>query len=234
MNLQLPPERPLPQPDRMVEDILRSQPARAGSPVARRAWLALAAAAVLVGVAAGVLVSQRAVLGPGPVGVPSPVSTGTVPVTKTPTPGPPSAAPRSSTSPSRRSASVPDRSEARLRTLGETAVFANFEVTVTQVRSYVDRTAARAKVCVRALPPDPTGDTTRVSIDPWALVAGEGGRAARRPASPSVSDYPVEAYLRVGQCVEGWIEFAAPPRDAPVRSVRYENSLGDRADWAVA
>ena len=232
MNLQLPPERPLPQPDRMVDDILRSQPARAATLVARRAWLALAAAAVLVGVVAGVGVSQRTVLGPGPVGVPSPVSTGTVPVTETP--GPPSAVPRSSTSPSGRSVSVPDPSEARLRTLGETAVFANFEVTVTQVRSYVDRTAARAKVCVRALPPDPTGETTRVSIDPWALVAGEVGRPARRPASPSVSDYPVEAYLRVGQCVEGWIEFSAPPWDAPVRSVRYENSLGDRAEWAVA
>jgi hypothetical protein len=117
------------------------------------------------------------------------------------------------------------------RALGETATFQNFEVTVTQVSSYVDRSTARARVCVRKLPLDPTGQTTRVSIDPWAIAVGGRTLAARKPAEPSPSDYPVETFLRVGECVQGWIEFPAVPEGSRLRSVRYVNSLGDRAEW---
>jgi hypothetical protein len=231
VNPQLPPTRPLPNADRMVSEIVRVERDRQPAPVRRGPWLAVAAAAVVVaGVAVGVLVTVRGPILQGPVGVPTsspsgptvtPRTTPTPRPTPTPTPtAPPSSPPASSTPP-----------RGGPLALGETATFENFEVTVTRVSTYVDRSTARARVCVRKLPPDPTGQTTRVSIEPWAIAVGERTLAARKPAEPSPSDYPVETFLRVGECVQGWIEFPAVPEDAPLRSVRYENSLGDRAEW---
>ena len=71
-----------------------------------------------------------------------------------------------------------------------------------------------------------------MSIDPWTIVVGERSLRAQKPAEPSPGDYPVETFLRVGQCVQGWIEFPAVPK-ARLQIVRYQNSLGDRADWVV-
>lgn len=235
MNLQLPPERPLPHADRMVDDILRSEPERPAAPVRRAPWLALAAAAVLAGIVVGVLVNTRGDLGQGPVGLPPTVATTGA--------ASPSAAPTPPSSPTLIPTATPSRTPTRTPSptarpstftdlpLGATAVFTNFEVTVTEVNTYVDRTTALAKTCVRSLPPDPTGQTTRVSIDPWAISFGEVGQPAEAPRSPRASDYPVERFLRVGECVEGLLQFPAAPEGVRPRSVLYENSLGDRATW---
>ena len=242
MNLRLPPDRPLPNADRMVEEVLRSGREQPTSPVRRSPWLAVAAAAVVAGVAVGVLVTVRGPILTGPVAVPSTTSASpgpaltpspvltpptATPTTPTPTPTPVPTPPRSSPPAS----STPPAN--RPLALGETVTFTNFEVTVTRVETYVDRTAARAKVCVRSLPPDPTGQTTRVSIDPWAIAVGERSLSARAPRDPSPSGYPTETFLRVGQCVEGWIEFPAVPEGARLRTVQYANSLGDRAAWTA-
>ena len=104
---------------------------------------------------------------------------------------------------------------------------------MTRVNTYVDRSTVRAKVCVRKLPPDPTGQTTRVSIDPWTIVVSKRSLEARKPRETSPSDYPVETFLRIGECAQGWIEFPAVPKGARLRSVRYRNFLGDRAEWAA-
>ena len=235
MNLQLPPARRLPNADRMVDEIIRADRDQQQAPVRRGPWLALAAAAVVAGVAVGVFVTVRGPFVEGPIGVPTssspqltatphPTPTATRTPTSTPTPTPtrtPSSPPATSTPP-------PTGPLA----LGETAKFENFEVTVSRVNSYVDRSTARAKVCVRKLPPDPTGQTTRVSIEPWTIVVGEQSLPARRPAEPSPSDYPAETFLRVGQCVQGWIEFPAVPK-ARLQTVRYHNYLDDSAEWVV-
>ena len=233
MNLQLPPDRPLPHADRMADDILRGEPERPPAPARRGPWLAVAAAAVLIGVVVGVLVINRGSVGPGPAALPSTATTSAArpPATRTPsavvTPAP-------SPTPVASSPSVTSPLPRTTLALGETAVFEHFEVTVTQVNAYVDRSTVRAKVCVRRLPPDPTGDTTRVSIDPWLLVAGRAEQLpARPPRQASPTDYPVEAYLRVGQCVEGALEFAASRPGSRLREVRYQNFLGDRARWAA-
>lgn len=231
MNLQLPPERPLPNPDRMVDQILDTERERLTAPARRGPWLALAAAAALAGIVVGVLLTNGGPLGRGPVGLPptvnrsaSPVATPTASRVVTPVPRPTPVATTPSSSP------LTGGSLA----LGETAVFEHFEVTVAQVDSYVDRSAAEVKVCVRSLPPDPTGDTTRVSIDPWRVLAGPTELPARAPRRPSPADYPVETFLRVGECAEGTIEFPAPDPGLRLRAVRYLNFLGDRAEWPVS
>jgi hypothetical protein len=235
VNLQLPPNRPLPNADRMLSEIIRVERDRQPVPVRRGPWLALAAAAVVVaGVAVGVLVTVRGPILQGPVGVPTSSPSG---VTATPrtTPSPtvtrPTPAPTPAPTTQPPSPPVSSAPPAGRLALGETARFENFEVTVSRVSSYVDRSTARARVCVRKLPPNPTGQTTRVSIEPWTIVVGEQTLAARKPAEPSPSDYPVEAFLRVGECAQGWIEFPAVPEGEQLRSVRYANFLGDRAEW---
>jgi hypothetical protein len=236
VNLQLPPARRLPNADRMVDEIIRADRDQQPTPVRRRPWLAVAAAAVVAGVAVGVLTTVRGPLFQGPVGVPTsqPATPQTTPMpTPTPTPFPtptPTPTPMPTAPPTSPPVSSTEQPGGPLA-LGETAAFENFEVTVTRVGSYVDRSTAWARVCVRKLPPDPTGQTTRVSIDPWAIVVGERSLAARKPGEPSPSDYPLETFLRVGECVQGWIEFPAVPEGSRLRSVRYENSLGDRAEW---
>jgi hypothetical protein len=234
VNLQLPPARRLPNADRMVSEIIRADRDKQPTRARRGLWLAMAAAAVVAGVTVGVSVTVRGPILQGPVGIPPSPSSGqtaaprqTPTPTRTSTPTPTPTAPPSS--PPVSSSPTPSGPLA----LGETATFENFEVTVTRVGSYVDRSAAKARVCVRKLPPEPTGQTTRVSIDPWAVRVGERSLRARRPAEPSPSDYPVETFLRAGDCVEGWIEFSAVPEGARLGSVRYENSLGDRAEWVA-
>ena len=64
-------------------------------------------------------------------------------------------------------------------------------------------------------------------------MAGSDELPARAPRQPSPNDYPVETFLRVGECVEGPVEFAAPPAGSRLREVRYRNFLDDRARWAV-
>jgi hypothetical protein len=231
VNLQLPPARRLPNADRMVDEIIRADRDQQQTPVRRGPWLALAAAAVIAGVAVGVFVTVRGPFVQGPIGVPT-SSSPQLPATPRPTPTPtPTTSPtRTPTLSSPPATTTPPPSGPLA--LGETAKFENFEVTVTQVSSYVDRSTARAKVCVRKLPPNPTGQTTRVSIDPWTIVVGEQSLSARKPAERSPSDYPVETFLRVGQCVQGWIEFPAVPK-ARLQTVRYHNYLDDRTEWVV-
>lgn len=73
---------------------------------------------------------------------------------------------------------------------------------------------------------------------PWA-VAGEDG--SEYPASDvTMTDDPKPLYpfdgdrgYKVGQCARGWIMFDVPKKD-DVAVVRYANTAGDVAEWAVS
>lgn len=204
MSLQLPPPRRLPEPDRMIETILRDEPVeRARSPWA----MGVAAAIVLILVAGGFAVAglrnRAEVANP-----PMPSVSATTPATTGPV--------------------IPPGPYRKPRKLGEGALFDHFVVHVTQSRWTEVRTLViLAEVCVRTLPPDPTGDTTRISWDPW--------HAGTSPPEPPVglaadqTPFPRDTYAKVGQCVSGWLSFDRPSSLV----VDYGNQLGDRADWDV-
>ena len=73
----------------------------------------------------------------------------------------------------------------QLRPLGlaaGSAAFKHFKVSVRQVKQGSPGVHVLAEVCVRALPPDPQGDKTRISWDPWTIWTGfKSVGAGRRP-----------------------------------------------------
>ena len=85
-----------------------------------------------------------------------------------------------------------------------------------------------AKVCVRSLPPDPQGNRTRISWDPWSVTAGTRAAEAGYDSDPPSRMFPSDKTYRVGQCASGWIPFEIRGR---LDTVRYANGGGDKAVW---
>ena len=100
------------------------------------------------------------------------------------------------------------RAAAKARSKGSSATFEHFRVTVTQVSRDASQVRLRAKVCVTSLPPDPQGNRTRISWDPWSIRAGSRAIEPDLQASPLKDEFPADATYRVGQCAAGWIPFA--------------------------
>lgn len=218
MPVQLPPPRRLPDPERMLAEILSGD----GNvvPIDRRRRRTRAVGALLV---------AAALVAVGAIAVPIVVHqarSGTVAAT-------PSSTPPSSPS----SSPTPQESAAGHLALGSALRFPHFTVTVSAVsHNPMFGILVRAEVCVRSLPPNPTGKTTRVSWDPWTVATGERRTTASLRKAPAGLDppkhlFPRERYLRVGQCAGGWIPFNADEH-ANVVAVVYANSLGDTAAWA--
>ena len=110
---------------------------------------------------------------------------------------------------------------------GSSVVFKNFKVTVRQVQRGPQGVRVLADVCVRRLPPDPQGNRTRISWDPWSVTTGSGTvDAAGSSRSPGV--FPAEGTYRVGECASGWIPF---PTEARPLKINYANGVGDAAVW---
>jgi hypothetical protein len=112
-------------------------------------------------------------------------------------------------------------------TQGGTATFKHFKVTLRRVRREAD-VQVLAKVCVRSLPPDPQGNRTRISWDPWSVRAGSKNVDAARSAAALKGGFPAEGTYKVGECASGWIPF--PTRAWPTRII-YKNGVGDVAVW---
>ena len=110
---------------------------------------------------------------------------------------------------------------------GGSATFEHFEATVQRVRHGKD-VQVLAEVCVLSLPPDPQGDRTRISWDPWSVWTGSKSVDAAPSAVRLKDGFPAESAYRVGECASGWIPF--PTNMRPVR-INYKNGVGDVAVW---
>src|SRR5215210_4070016 len=110
---------------------------------------------------------------------------------------------------------------------GSSATFKHFKVTVRRVRRTAD-VQLLAEVCVRSLPPDPQGNRTRISWDPWSIQGGSQTVKADPSRSVFKGAFPPDNTYRVGECASGWIPFFT--REA-VTKVKYANGLGDVAVW---
>ena len=113
--------------------------------------------------------------------------------------------------------------------------FTHFTVEVRDARlTEAHGLLVRVRVCVRRLPPDPPGDRTRISWDPWSVTMTSG--APQRPrlfdaSHPPDGLFPADRTYRVGQCARGWIPFAGVSRVEQVKAVDYRNGVGDRTTW---
>ena len=111
---------------------------------------------------------------------------------------------------------------------GSSATFKNFRVTVSRIARDGSTVNVKAKVCVRKLPPDPQGDRTRISWDPWSIRTSSGTLHPKLSRSSHHQLYPSDETYRVGECASGWIPFAT---SSGVLKVRYANGVGNVAVW---
>ena len=127
-------------------------------------------------------------------------------------------------------ASTPPGSARRPSTeqVGSSAAFKHFKVTVQQVEQAPPGVRVLAEVCVRRLPPDPQGNRTRISWDPWSISTDSKTVDASRSSAPSPGEFPADRTYRVGQCASGWVPF--PTRTRPLK-INYANGVGDIAVW---
>ena len=76
---------------------------------------------------------------------------------------------------------------------GSSAKFQHFTVTVREVeRETSSEVRVLTKVCIRSLPPDPQGDRTRISWDPWSIRAA-GSRWSRWRSSARAASTPLRS-----------------------------------------
>lgn len=111
---------------------------------------------------------------------------------------------------------------------GSSVAFKHFKVTVRQMEQAPPGVRVLAEVCVRRLPPDPQGNRTRISWDPWSIVTGSKTVDAGLSSTSLPGAFPADRTYRVGQCAAGWIPFPAKTR--PLK-ISYVNGVGDRAVW---
>lgn len=137
----------------------------------------------------------------------------TVTVTATPTPDSP----------------VTSKSPSVQESRGGSATFEHFKVTVSDVDyESASEPLVRAEVCVRSLPPNPQGNRTRISWDPWSVTAGTRASQAGYRGDTPEHMFPSDATYAVGECASGWIPF---PIQGDLDIIRYANGVGDRAVW---
>jgi hypothetical protein len=138
-------------------------------------------------------------------------------------------APSPSSAPSMtRKSRQPERAS-RVSPQQSSATFEHFKVTVQDIR-YKSHSQAlvKARVCVRSLPPDPQGNRTRISWDPWSVTAGPRAAKAGYRGDAPARLFPSARTYRVGQCASGWIPFRLRGQ---LDTIRYANFVGDRAIW---
>lgn len=108
-------------------------------------------------------------------------------------------------------------------------MFRHFKVAVTKVeRTSASQVLVRAQVCVRSLPPDPQGNRTRVSWNPWSARAGKATLQAQLKGQPPKGLFAEDATYAVGDCAVGWIPFATGDG---LDEITYANGVGDAAVW---
>jgi len=116
--------------------------------------------------------------------------------------------------------------------ISQQKTFRYFSVRVLDVEKKAGWYGVYARTCARALPGGTRGKSVRVSWDPWSLTTNRGTIGLRNVEGPSPFKriYPLETWIKPGQCVTGWLPFSVPSKTS-VRSIGYGNSLGERASW---
>jgi len=117
-----------------------------------------------------------------------------------------------------------------------TQTFKYFKATVLDKEVKGKVVGYKVEVCVVKLGPDPQGNKTRVSRDPWYFAYGTTGAGVPantvEPSSQFGSVYPAESLLAEGQCVSGWLTYNVGDNQLP-NGMIYTNSYGEQATFSV-
>lgn len=126
-------------------------------------------------------------------------------------------------------------------TVGQTAHFSYFDVTVDDHREDGAVWGAHVRVCyTRAHPSANPDGTTRVSTNPWQFGSAQQDGGVDYSASPTIdaeiTDYWRPAYaetlLRVGQCHAGWVSVSLVEAVTGFSGMRYApNDFDFSATW---
>lgn len=110
--------------------------------------------------------------------------------------------------------------------VGQTAHFDKFNVTLLSIKSgKLFEVGLHVKVCALK-------SSNPVTRAPWSFMTPFG---AVRPTTEKTSFaasklYPTRKVLRVGECAQGIVPFINPDGET-ITSIRYINSLGNKAVW---
>jgi hypothetical protein len=115
--------------------------------------------------------------------------------------------------------------------VGSSANFNHFKVTVSRIAQNGSQVRLLVKVCVKSLPPNPQGNRTRISWDPWSIRAGSHTIKPKSPSQHLGDEFPHDATYKIGQCAKGWIPFVT---NRGVTRIKYANGVGDTAVWDAA
>jgi hypothetical protein len=140
--------------------------------------------------------------------------------------------------PAEAATSKPSTPKTSTITLGTTAHFDNFDVTV--IKTLMDPDyygyVIKLKVCVTKLPAGSTGGKTRISWDPWSVTTTKHTRYPSVQEDPPPDTFPrpyqSEGRFKLGECASGWLPFWSVTTKDKIISINYDNSLGDHARWA--
>jgi hypothetical protein len=232
VTLQLPPERRLDHPERMIDTILAevggTEPARVTSlgRARRTRYLLATLAAAAVGVV-GVVGVDLVGRGQHDRAADPPSLTAAAP---TPSPSVIVPGPAPTADPSRTGAR---QGRPAIVAVGAPVTFAYLTVSVNGVIAAGREYAVQVTTCVTKLPPGTPRTGLRLSREPWRLETDHGQVSINDPLTdvyPLPTTYPQEGRFHVGDCVRGFIPFGIS-RGAVVNAIRYDNSLGDHAVW---
>jgi len=213
VNVQLPPERELHEPNRMVGRILeqtRHDPPRRWLRIMPAMSFAVGAATTITALALGIMTASpdRPEVGQPP--------------SATATPQPPSPA-------------MPQATTA----VGTTVTFPDLAVTVhsaNQIRVNnrpADEYTIFVTTCLRRLPSGTSADRARLRAKSFTLNTDSATITIEEPIPspvPLPTTYPADGNYKVGQCVSGVIPFGVDHRSTVV-SIDYADSFGDATSW---
>jgi hypothetical protein len=233
MNLQLPTERQLPEPEQMVDRILAEAPAGARRGRNRYGlYLGVAAAAAITVTASVVGISALRQDRPELGGAPH--------ISASPQPADSASPTVGHSTPLHPTATQPTDTQAvGTQAVGTTVTFRDLAVTVrsagaVQVNNVpVDEYTIVVTTCVRRLPPGSRAGRVELKEDSFSLRTGTRIITTDDPFGvrvPTPVTYPQQGSYAVGQCASGVIPFGVDHK-VTVTSIDYADSFGDRASW---
>ncbi|SDT22408.1 hypothetical protein SAMN04489812_4658 [Microlunatus soli] len=116
----------------------------------------------------------------------------------------------------------------------DSKTFEHFKVSLLDEKKSGALYGAEVETCVVKLGPDPQGNKTRVSRDPWSFAYGTQGAGVPANTVDPLGTFgkvlPAESLLAEDECVSGWLTYDTSGNGFP-EGMLYSNSYGEQATF---